>query len=874
MFGHANFHTIWHHLGIVCQNEVLQPGLRVKPYISTLESNTPQNHGAWFGIKLGAISRRWLSESRERDYAAWMLNSQIDFIATLPALGQNNAIELRFSSRPEAGSTVHGHVDVLLRVRVDGETADAARLIAAETFNGLWPNLVSISDSYEWSPLETEADYRAAFCESTPTHFAELVRREALIAFDRADLFQKERSIGFSAQSSNTTITEDSSAAAYLCFPFVRSFGTLERMFKILLMQSAPVIVSISLTPAQLRAEELDALLAQMEQCERYLQLPMSGPVSRPAEFLPPYRTKAGKVLEMLQRASFTLRDDSLMLKIQVGSQQAIPAALMEALGVTITEHVSSTDTDADTGREPIALAGGYDWQRAETADEKCIALHNLNHVDCASWVKTLAPPHAERLRYMMGAPEANSAFRFPVPIEMQFPGVETRLARTVSLPANLPSSGLFLGNNFHGGARQPVNLHSEDRRRHTYVVGQTGTGKSSLLLSMIMQDIRDGKGVAVLDPHGELVEAILSRIPEQRVADVIHINPEDTDAVVGLNLLDYRDEVDRDSAINHLLEIFDKLYNMSEVGGPVFENYLRNSALLVTSDPAQPASLGDILRVFTDRAFLEDRLRQCKDVMVTSFWRDIVFKMQSRENSLADMGAYVTSKFTRLTYNRVVRNIVLQRKSTVDFLDVMNSGKIVLVDLCKGRLGETNSAFLGMVLTSLIQRAAFARGRSGKASTSRDFYLYLDEFQNLATEGIGSMLSEARKYGLNLVLANQYLHQIPEAVRDAVFGNVGTFISFRIGRKDAELLEDEYLPIVNANDLTGLPNYHAYVRTLVKGETTRPFSLRTQLDPDEENASRLEQIKAQMKKYTVSTTEVERALLMQWSSKNEATDK
>lgn len=274
--------------------------------------------------------------------------------------------------------------------------------------------------------------------------------------------------------------------------------------------------------------------------------------------------------------------------------------------------------------------------------------------------------------------------------------------------------------------------------------------------------------------------------------------------------MLDYRDEVDRDSAVNHLLEIFDKLYNMREVGGPVFENYLRNSALLVMSNPAEPASMSDILRIFTDRKFLEDRLSKCTDAMVANFWREIALKMQSRDYSLADMGSYVTSKFTRLTSNKVVRNIVLQRRTSVDFLEAMNGGKIVLMNLCKGRLGETNAAFLGMVFTGLIQRAAFARGRSRGNTGLRDFYLYVDELQNLATENIGSMLSEARKYRLNLVLANQYLRQIPEGVRDAVFGNVGTFVSFRIGRKDAELLEGKYLPIVNANDLTSLPNYHA----------------------------------------------------------------
>jgi hypothetical protein len=840
----------------------------MKPYIAITNSNTGSGYSACFGIMLSSISRRWADGGNENGYAARMLNCQVDFIATLPALGQGNAVELRLVSRPDTIAPSRGKVDVLLRIRVEAESEKAAQLAAEKKFSGMWPNLVSVLDAYEWSPIKTETAYGEAFFGSAPIHFAELVRREALVALDRVDLFQTQRSIGFTTTSDNNEIADAPSSAAYICFPFVRNFGTFERLFKILLMQPAPVMVSVVVASSRMRQEELDVLLAQIEQCERYLQLPMSGPVSRPSEFLPPHRTQAGKVLEMLQRASFTLRDDSLMLKIQVASEHSISAALMEALGVAVTEHVSSTDTEADTASEPVALAGGYDWQRAETADEKRIALDNLNLVGLKLWVKTQAPAGAERLRYLMGAREANCAFRFPIPTNTQFPGLDTRLARAVPPPPNLPSSGLFLGDNVHGGITQPVHLHRDDRRRHTYVVGQTGTGKSSLLHSMIMQDIRNGNGVAVLDPHGELIESILGRIPENRIQDVIHINPEDTDAIVGLNLLDFRDDVDRDSAVNHLLEIFDKLYDMKIAGGPMFENYLRNSALLVMSDPTEGASLGDIMRVFADREFLEDCLSKCKDPMVTSFWRETALKTQSREYSLTDIGAWVTAKFTRMTYNKVIRNIILQRQSTVDFLDVMNSGKIVLVNLCKGRLGETNAAFLGMVLTSLIQRAAFARGRSRNSSEARDFYLYMDEFQNLATEGIGSMLSEARKYRLNLVLANQYLHQIPEKVRDAVFGNVGTFVSFRIGRKDAEMLEDEYLPIVNAKDLTGLPNYHAYVRTLVAGEATRPFSLQTRLDLGEHNPSSIEEIQSNMKRYTTPAVEVERDILAQWAAK------
>lgn len=360
------------------------------------------------------------------------------------------------------------------------------------------------------------------------------------------------------------------------------------------------------------------------------------------------------------------------------------------------------------------------------------------------------------------------------------------------------------------------------------YMVGQTGTGKSTLLHQMIMQDIHNGEGVCVIDPHGELVDDVLACIPEHRADDVVYIDPTDPDTAVGLNLLDYRDTLDRDSAINHLLEIFDQLYDMRVAGGPIFEQYLRNSAHLATGCGRNKATLADIGRVFVDRTYRIEQLEKCTDPLVRSFWINIATKIKSDNWSLTDMAAYVTSKLSRIIYNGLMRPIVLQRESTVDLLECMNKRRIVLIDLAKGKLGETNARFLGMILLSLITRAAFSRSEFGNPKTLPDFYLYVDEFQNLATDSFSAILSEARKYRLNLIISNQYLHQIPQDLQDAVLGNAGTVLSFRVGLQDAELLERRYSNGVSQFDLMSLSNFNAYLTTLLHGEASSVFDIKT----------------------------------------------
>jgi hypothetical protein len=429
----------------------------------------------------------------------------------------------------------------------------------------------------------------------------------------------------------------------------------------------------------------------------------------------------------------------------------------------------------------------------------------------------------------------------------------------------------LLLGENLYRGMHHPIYMLADDRRRHTYIVGQTGTGKSSLLRTMILQDIQEGKGVAVLDPHGELIDDLLPCIPPERVNDVYYVSPERQDLTIGINMLEYEGAVERDAVINNLLEIFQRLYRaVPESMGPAFEQYFRNAVLLEMADPETPPMLDGVLRIFTDADYRQSRLEQCRDPLVLAFWT--LAKHTTGDASLPNFGQYIVNKLSRFLYNDTLRRILLQPKSTIQFKDVLDKSGILLVDLCKGRLGEMNTAFLAMAIIGQIQRAAFSRTSVHDKSRLRDFYLYIDEFQNVATDSFITILSEARKYRLNAILTNQYLHQIPDDIIEAVRGNVGTVVAFRTGCKDAELLSEEFAPSVQRDDLLNLPNFHAYVTTLTRGEASAPFSLQTQIWEVPRDPETVQRILRGMIRYTLPSHRADALVADRWRPQGTAT--
>lgn len=432
-----------------------------------------------------------------------------------------------------------------------------------------------------------------------------------------------------------------------------------------------------------------------------------------------------------------------------------------------------------------------------------------------------------ESRKVILASDELTSVFHFPnVPLET--PKIKKIKAREAQPPVNMPHEGLLLGYNEFRGDKTEVRQMDEDRRRHQYIIGQTGTGKSVFLQNLIVQDIEAGKGVCVIDPHGDLVQKILGFIPRHRLQDVILFDPGDVKRPMGLNMLEYDPNFPEQKTfiVNELLGIFDKLYNLSQTGGPMFEQYFRNSALLVMEDPSSGNTFLEIERVLTDKPFRDLKLSRTNNIVVKNFWTQVAEKAGG-EASLQNMVPYIASKFDNFIANDIMRPIIAQEKSSFNFREVMDNQKILLVNLSKGRLGDLNSSLIGLIIVGKLLMSALSRVDM-EESKRKDFYLYIDEFQNVTTNSIATILSEARKYRLDLIITHQFIGQLKEEIKKAVFGNVGSIISFRIGSDDAEFMAKQYKPIFSEADLLQIDNFNCYVKLLIKGETSPPFSMKT----------------------------------------------
>lgn len=400
--------------------------------------------------------------------------------------------------------------------------------------------------------------------------------------------------------------------------------------------------------------------------------------------------------------------------------------------------------------------------------------------------------------------------------------------ARSAPPPLDLAQEGTLLGVNTYQGTEKKVFITPEDRLRHIYAIGQTGTGKSSLLKNLVVDDIRQGQGVCFIDPHGSDVQDILSLVPRERLDDVIYFDPSYTARPMALNMLEYDPAYPEQKTfvVNELFSIFQKLYSGSpESMGPMFEQYFRNATMLVIEDPETGCTLLDVSRVMTNQEFRDLKVSRCKNPVVVQFWKEVAEKAGG-ESSLANMVPYITSKFDVFLANDIMRPIIAQEKSAFQFRQVMDSRKILLVNLSKGRLGDINANLIGLILVGKILMAALSRVDSlGKDFPP--FYLYIDEFQNITTNSIATILSEARKYRLSLTIAHQFIAQLQEEIKNAVFGNVGTICSMRVGQDDAEYLEKQYEPVFTAKDLASVDNFNGYIKTLVHGKPVDPFDFR-----------------------------------------------
>jgi len=427
--------------------------------------------------------------------------------------------------------------------------------------------------------------------------------------------------------------------------------------------------------------------------------------------------------------------------------------------------------------------------------------------------------------KMILSSDELASLFHIPNIKYNKSPNLSWQNYKIAPPPDNLPKEGLLLGHNFYRGVKHEVRMKNEDRFRHFYVIGQTGTGKSSILQSMLRQDFRLGHGVCVIDPHGSLVNDLLPFIPKERADDVIYFNPADLERPMGLNMLEAEGEAERDLVASDAMNIMIKLFN-EEIFGPRIQDYFRNGCLTLMEDP-EGGALTDIVRLFTDDEFQKIKVEHVKNPIVRSFWENQMAKTGAREKQ--EMIPYFAAKFGAFITNTMMRNVLGQTKSAFDISEVMQDGKILLMNLSKGETGELNAKLLGLIIVSKIQTAALRRQRIPK-SERRDFFLYIDEFQNYITDSIESILSEARKYRLSLNLAHQYLDQLvekqDESIKKAVFGNVGTMMCYKIGAQDAEYMSKEMAPVFSDQDLVNIDKFKAVMKLSIDTQPSKPFSM------------------------------------------------
>lgn len=463
----------------------------------------------------------------------------------------------------------------------------------------------------------------------------------------------------------------------------------------------------------------------------------------------------------------------------------------------------------------------------------------------------------------ILNSEELSTLFHFPSPL-VETPNIDWLRARFAPPPSNLPAEGIVLGKSVYRGLSQLVRIKDADRRRHLYLIGKTGTGKSTFLEYLILQDIRGGKGLCVVDPHGDLIESILPKIPQERAEDVILFDPGDRERPLALNLFEFKRDYQKHFLIQEAINMLYKLYDPGHTGimGPRFERWFRNASLTAMADP-EGAIFFDPAKMFIDDDFLQKKLRYVTDPQIKDFWYKEM--AQTSDFHKSEVLGWFTAKFDAFMTDEIMRNILGQTHSAFDFREVMDQGKILLVNLSRGKIGELNSMLLGMIFVAKLQAAAMSRVDVPEEQR-KDFYLYVDEFQNFTTDSFATILSEARKYHLSLITANQYIGQLEEHVREAVFGNVGTLVAFTVGPADADFLVKEYEPVFSAEDLVNIDKFKAYLKLLIDYTSCRPFSVQTIKDETESNKERGEKIRElSSMKYGRSREEVEREIFERW---------
>ena len=769
---------------------------------------------AVFGLELTAVDR---CEYAENDYAE-MLQRLLAVIDGHP----RTRLVLQVAVSPNAGAPQRGHLDIHLFGVGDG--SDWARL--EELGEDLLDLLSTPPRPWSFRRVTDRGELDRVLAAVPVGHISEIARREAPCPAP-----ERFPPAGYHTDRS------DEQPSLWSLWRF--SHEERRDAGLVLLSQDAPIVIRTIISPVDLTVTERDALedLVDLAGAET----PLRG-----------IRAASGRVLErmLVSRPLYEVRT-------LVASPDPIGASVLSAIGWSMSPP-------RDAGTDGL-LEGGFTTVRG--GDLTLSMQRAFATLDLGDPLPTEAPPRLGRLRRILTMSEAAAAFTLPRPTVSGSPGLESSRLPIGEAPiADLPEEGVLVGSAAVGAEVHGVRLADPDRMRHLYLTGQTGTGKSTLMGNLILHDIEEGAGVAVVDPHGSLAQAILERIPEDRIEDVIVIEPADPSAVVGVNLLEAETDIQQTFVVAELCAMFYTLFDPHHTGivGPRYESWLRNGAHLLLANPDRSSTFLDIPTLFTDGAVRRSLVDKLDDPTLSEFWTGEMAQLS--DYHLSELLGWFRSKFEPFRMSAPVRRIVGQAASTISFDRILAERRILIVNLSKGLLGGYNANLIGFVILTRLWQSILGRATLPVRERS-EFFVYVDEFQSLTTSSLAEMLSEARKFGVGVTLANQFLGQVPEALRAAIIGNVASRMAFRLGPTDAAMFSSWMGSSIVDEDLTHLPNFTAIAALASHGEPLDPFPvgtlpLRGAGDPDRANTVR----ERSRKLWATPVDEIDRAFRERWA--------
>ncbi|MBI5847169.1 MAG: type IV secretion system DNA-binding domain-containing protein [Nitrospirae bacterium] len=801
---------------IINPEKLIEPAIRIRKNIEAVRFD------ADFALELKGVAEkqsRWSMIDATADKTSHADEAQV-IGNLLSGLSMGQCLDFIYSfSKSDSGA---GVIDWKIRGRVNGQTADSAATDARELYQNMVLVLATIQDRYQFGPVTEQQDLAAMDKKDqwigtvSPLGIDISAAERGRIGFGTTELLQSQANsvIAVPYRKQNTINPIDSVAvAATSCL--------------------ADMKIRISINPVLLSTDELKHVGSALD----WLQ---NGEAKK---LLYPQETNTGlDDKDIMTGLEHTLNNwiknpYGYRISCTVSSDRPIPASLMSmSAGLFNCPVMIRTSS---TGRQKVAA------DSLKTSEK-----NKSNVLD------------------LQGCCNSSNDMPSMIPTvnALTICGTDKIYQTALNIPVR---SGLLLGETVDRSLIKDVRFSRPDRSRHAYCLGATGVGKSTLLYNMIMQDIENGEGVTLIDPHGDLFTQVLSSIPKERADDLIIFDPTDFNYSVGLNFLectDFYKPVQMNYVINELIMIFDRLYDLRETGGPIFEQYMRNSlALILDNDLGEQGTLVDLPSVFEDRGYRRHLLRNCKNRLVIDFWTKMA-ERASGDAQLSNVAPYITSKLNQFTHNAIIRPIIGQKKSTINFREVMDKRRILLINLSKGMLGNFDSRLLGMLLIGKLFGAALSRANQ-KHEDRKPMFFYIDEFQNFATEGITHILSEARKYSLFLTLANQNLAQLNTSrgnnILDSVLGNVGSLMLMRTGSIDAAKMETYTKPALLQQDLQELPDFHVVGRLLSNNTPTKPFVFKTMPMRKVEDAANVEMLRySSRKRYARPTQDVESEIM------------